>query len=133
MYRLWESLLVTKYVAIAAAKGPPEYWLPEGAHLVRQKVANYHKEVVSQAKKMRVGRSRVRIMTPAKFFTLKFPLNRYSQKSSACSTINCVCEMQFIIRPVLHLWQMYLISIKQCPGSGQKNLIWYCSTYLPKM
>ena len=40
MYRLWESLLVTKYVAIVAAKGHPEYWLPEGAHLVRQKVAN---------------------------------------------------------------------------------------------
>ena len=39
--------------------GPPEYCLPEGAHLVRQKAANYCKEVVSQAKKMRVGRSRV--------------------------------------------------------------------------
>ena len=40
MYMLWESLLVTKYVAIAAAKGHPEHWLSEGAHLVRQKVAN---------------------------------------------------------------------------------------------
>ena len=69
MYMLWESLLATIHVAIVTAKGLPEYWLPEGAHLVRQKVANYHQEVVSQAKKMRVGRSRVRITTPAKFFT----------------------------------------------------------------
>ena len=59
MYRVWESLLVTRYVAIVAAKGHPEYWLPEGAHLVRQEAANTCKEVVSQAMKMRVGRSRV--------------------------------------------------------------------------
>ena len=57
--RLKESLLVAIYVAIAAAKGPRGYWLPEGARLLRQKVANYRKEVVSQAKVMQVGRSRV--------------------------------------------------------------------------
>ena len=42
MYRLWESLLATIYVAIAATQGPLEHWLTEGAHLVSQKVANCH-------------------------------------------------------------------------------------------
>ena len=65
MYRLWASFLATIYVAIAATKGPPEYWRPEGAHLVRQKVGNNRKEVISQAKKMPVGRSRVQIMQPS--------------------------------------------------------------------
>ena len=55
MYMLWESLLATIHVAIATAKGLPEYWLPEGAHLVRQKVANCRKEVINQAKKIRSG------------------------------------------------------------------------------
>ena len=70
MYMLWESLLATIHVAIVTAKGLPEYWLPEGAHLVRQKVANCRKEVINQAKKMRVGRLRVRITALAKFFPL---------------------------------------------------------------
>ena len=76
---LWESLLETKYASIAAAKGPLEYWLPQGTHLARQEVANYRMEVVSQGKKMRVGRLRVRIMALAKVFTLKSTLNGYSQ------------------------------------------------------
>ena len=76
MYRLWDSLLATIYVASVAAKG---LWLPEGAHLVSEKVANFRKEVVSQAKKMSVGRSRVQITEPAKFFTSKSSLNGYSE------------------------------------------------------
>ena len=49
---------MTMSVAIPAAKGPPEVWRQEVAHLVRQKKANFRKEVISQAKKMRVGSRR---------------------------------------------------------------------------
>ena len=122
MLRLWASFLATIYVAIVATKRPPEYWRLGGARLVRLKVANYRKEVISQAKKMQVGRSRVQIVEPSWFFTSKFPLKWlltiYSRLWS------CECEMQFIERsPVLQQWLINVPDFNRAEsGVGQNNM-----------
>ena len=81
-------------------------------HLVRQKVANYRKEVFSQAKKMWVGWLMVQITVQAKRFTSK-TVKWLHTKSLTCSALTCFSEKQFQERsPVLHLWQMCLFSME---------------------
>ena len=90
MYMLWESLLATIHVAIATAKGLPEYWLPEGAHLVRQKVANYHQEVCQPSQDDASRKVEGSNPDTGKDFHLEISVKWLLTKSLACSTVNCV-------------------------------------------
>ena len=73
MYRLWVRLLVTERVAIVAADGSPEYWLPIWGQPCKPEGALACKECAAMMKN-RVRRFVGLIPVPVKFLTSKTSL-----------------------------------------------------------
>ena len=105
MYRLWGCLQATETVAIAAATRSPRALATSKGPTVSGKQEEAEKpvrKVTAAMKKTRVGRSRVRILVPAKFSLAKSPLNNTCFRHCIHED-SCMCEMYNLIVPAFHV------------------------------